>query len=41
MEEGREALEKINNEMGLGFDEWDLNYYTELFQVRVVARCGL
>ena len=34
MEEGRGALEKINNEMGLGFDEWDLNYYTELFQVR-------
>ena len=33
MEEGRGALEKINNEMGLGFDEWDLNYYTELFQV--------
>lgn len=37
MEEGRGALEKINNEMGLGFDEWDLNYYTELFQVRGVA----
>ena len=35
MEEGRGALEKINNEMGLGFDEWDLNYYTELFQVSV------
>ena len=33
MEEGRAALEKINDEMGLGFDEWDLNYYTELFQV--------
>ena len=33
MEEGRAALEKINEEMGLGFDEWDLNYYTELFQV--------
>lgn len=42
MEEGRGALEKINNEMGLGFDEWDLNYYTELFQVRLfVAVCGL
>lgn len=37
MEEGRGALEKINNEMGLGFDEWDLNYYTELFQVSSVA----
>ena len=33
MEEGRAALEKINEEMGLGFDEWDLDYYTELFQV--------
>ena len=37
MEEGRAALEKINDEMGLGFDEWDLNYYTELFQVRYVV----
>ena len=36
MEEGRAALEKINDEMGLGFDEWDLDYYTELFQV---GRC--
>jgi phosphoribosylformylglycinamidine synthase len=33
MEEGRAALEKINDEMGLGFDEWDLDYYTDLFQV--------
>eukprot|EP00985_Skeletonema_marinoi_P033382 scaffold41185_cov139-Skeletonema_marinoi.AAC.1 len=35
MEEGRAALEKINEEMGLGFDEWDLNYYTELFQIEI------
>ena len=31
MEEGRAALEKINREMGLGLDEWDLDYYTGLF----------
>lgn len=34
MEEGRAALEKINQEMGLGFDEFDLDYYTNLFRVR-------
>ena len=31
MEEGRAALERINREMGLAFDEWDLDYYTRLF----------
>ena len=31
IEEGRGALERINKEMGLAFDEWDLNYYTDLF----------
>lgn len=31
MEEGRAALERINRQMGLGFDEWDLDYYTRLF----------
>jgi phosphoribosylformylglycinamidine synthase len=34
MEEGRSALEKINKEMGLGFDDFDLDYYTNLFKVR-------
>ena len=34
MEEGRAALEKINEEMGLGFDDFDLDYYTKLFKVR-------
>jgi phosphoribosylformylglycinamidine synthase len=29
--EGRAALERINREMGLAFDEWDLDYYTDLF----------
>jgi phosphoribosylformylglycinamidine synthase len=32
MEEGRKALEKINKERGLGFDEFDLDFYTELFK---------
>jgi phosphoribosylformylglycinamidine synthase len=31
---GRPALEKLNNEMGLGFDDFDLDYYTQLFKVR-------
>jgi phosphoribosylformylglycinamidine synthase len=35
LEEGRLALERINREMGLAFDDWDLDYYTELFRDRV------
>jgi phosphoribosylformylglycinamidine synthase len=35
MEEGRAALERVNREMGLAFDEWDLDYYTRLFVDRV------
>ncbi|GMH19057.1 hypothetical protein Nepgr_020898 [Nepenthes gracilis] len=31
MQRGREALEEINSEMGLAFDEQDLQYYTRLF----------
>ncbi|GMI80027.1 purine biosynthesis 4 [Hibiscus trionum] len=31
MEKGRKALEEINQEMGLAFDEQDLQYYTRLF----------
>ena len=34
MIEGRAALERINQEMGLGFDDFDLDYYTNLFKVR-------
>jgi phosphoribosylformylglycinamidine synthase len=34
MEKGRAALEEINKEMGLGFDDFDLDYYTDLFRVR-------
>ncbi|KAG9138828.1 hypothetical protein Leryth_007456 [Lithospermum erythrorhizon] len=32
MEKGREALEEINQRMGLAFDEQDLQYYTKLFR---------
>jgi phosphoribosylformylglycinamidine synthase len=35
LEEGRAALERVNREMGLAFDEWDLDYYTSLFQDRI------
>lgn len=42
MAEGRAALEKINEEMGLGFDDFDLDYYTKLFKVswRSIERQG-
>jgi phosphoribosylformylglycinamidine synthase len=33
MTQGRPALEKINEEKGLGFDDFDLDYYTNLFKV--------
>ena len=36
MKEGRKALEKINAERGLGFDDFDLDYYTALFKVRYI-----
>jgi phosphoribosylformylglycinamidine synthase len=32
---GRAALEQINAEMGLAFDDWDLDYYTDLFLNRI------
>jgi len=35
MERGRAALEEVNREMGLAFDDWDLDYYTELFTRRI------
>ena len=28
---GRAALEEINEELGLGFDEWDKEYYLHMF----------
>ena len=33
MAEGRAALERLNGELGLAFDDWDLDYYTNLFRV--------
>ena len=35
LEHGRLALERVNREMGLAFDEWDLDYYTQLFVEQV------
>jgi phosphoribosylformylglycinamidine synthase len=35
MAEGRTALERINNELGLAFDDWDLDFYTTLFRDRI------
>jgi phosphoribosylformylglycinamidine synthase len=35
IEEGRPALERVNREMGLAFDDWDLDYYTALFLEQV------
>jgi len=37
IEEGKSALERINKEMGLGLDEWDMEYYYNLF-VRDIGR---
>jgi len=31
IEEGKAALEKINKKMGLGLDDWDIDYYYNLF----------
>lgn len=30
--DGRAALEKVNVDLGLAFDSWDMDYYTNLFQ---------
>ncbi|MDP2166945.1 MAG: phosphoribosylformylglycinamidine synthase [Thermodesulfovibrionales bacterium] len=32
MEEGMAALERINRQMGLGLDDWDMDYYLGLFK---------
>lgn len=37
IEEGINAFKKINIEMGLGLDDWDMNYYYNLF-VREIGR---
>lgn len=33
---GRLALQKVSNELGLAFDDWDLDYYTDLFKNKVI-----
>ena len=35
MRDGRAALEKINRDLGLAFDDWDLDFYTTLFRDRM------
>jgi len=35
LQEGRAALERLDAEMGLAFDDWDLDYYTALFRDRI------
>ncbi|KAF3457729.1 hypothetical protein FNV43_RR02387 [Rhamnella rubrinervis] len=35
LENGRKALEDINQEMGLAFDEQDIQYYTRLFRKEI------
>jgi len=35
MGRGRPALEEANSKMGLGFDDFDLDYYTELFREKL------
>jgi len=37
MEKGAEALKKINQECGLGMDDWDIQFYTNLF-VNIIKR---
>ncbi|MEN2985941.1 MAG: phosphoribosylformylglycinamidine synthase [Thermodesulfovibrionaceae bacterium] len=35
LEEGRVALERLNRELGLGWDEWDIDFYLNLFKDRL------
>lgn len=35
LEEGRVALERINHELGLGWDDWDIDFYLKLFRDRL------
>jgi len=37
IEEGKGALKKLNAEMGLGLDDWDIEYYYNLF-VKEIGR---
>lgn len=33
--QGRKALENVNSKLGLAFDDWDLDYYTNLFKTKL------
>ncbi|KAJ9594364.1 hypothetical protein L9F63_014206 [Diploptera punctata] len=35
LSDGRKALEDVNSHLGLAFDEWDLDFYTDLFKNRL------
>ncbi len=35
LERGRAALEELNQAMGLAFDQWDLDFYTQLFTQKI------
>ena len=35
MSEGRDALERLNQQHGLGFDSWDLDFYTNMFREKL------
>jgi phosphoribosylformylglycinamidine synthase len=35
MEKGRSALEEANLNLGLAWDEWDLDFYDSLFREKV------
>ncbi|XP_054263875.1 phosphoribosylformylglycinamidine synthase [Macrosteles quadrilineatus] len=35
MGKGRKALEEVNAKLGLAFDDWDLEFYTELFSQKL------
>ncbi|XP_026686350.1 phosphoribosylformylglycinamidine synthase-like [Diaphorina citri] len=32
MGKGKVALQEVNQKLGLAFDEWDLEYYTDIFR---------
>eukprot|EP01147_Barroeca_monosierra_P009992 gene9992-2167_t len=35
LKRGRDALIEVNSHLGLGFDDWDIDYYTKLFQTKI------
>lgn len=35
MTHGRKALEEVNSELGLAFDDWDLDFYCKLFKEKL------